>query len=227
VAGYSKTPLYGKLGIKAGSKLLLVNAPDGFERTLGELPPGVTITVRPRDATDIALLFTKGRSDLAKRFAALANLVAPAGSLWVSWPKKTSGVKTDLDENVVREVGLAAGLVDVKVCAVDDVWSGLKFVYRLKDRLTFGPRSHIPLRDRGARRTVQADRTGPPVQVRRGRRCEQISVARCRSPSWRRRDSSWDAAAVEARAKVRSPGLGAPREGTSAPADRITPAGAA
>jgi len=134
VAGYSKTPLLGKLGIKPGAKVLLVNAPRDFERTLGAIPDGVRVSTRPRGATDVALVFSKSRADLEKRFAALAKLVAPAGSLWVSWPKKTSGVASDLHENVVREVGLGAGLVDVKVCAVDDVWSGLKFVYRLKDR---------------------------------------------------------------------------------------------
>jgi hypothetical protein len=134
VAGYSKTPLVGKLGIKPGFKLLLVNAPHGFDATLGELPAGVSKTTRPGGAADVALVFTKSLTDLQKRFSPLAKLVAPAGSLWVSWPKKTSGVKSDLDENVVRKVGLEAGLVDVKVCAVDDTWSGLKFVYRLKDR---------------------------------------------------------------------------------------------
>jgi hypothetical protein len=134
VAGYSKTPLAGKLGIKTGAKLLVVNPPDGFGATLGELPAGVTTASRPRGAVDVAIVFAKNRAELAKRFSPLAKLVAPAGSLWVSWPKKSSGVRSDLDENVVREVGLGAGLVDVKVCAVDEIWSGLKFVYRLKDR---------------------------------------------------------------------------------------------
>lgn len=80
------------------------------------------------------MLFAESKSELAKQFRPLAKLLSPAGMLWVSWPKKSSGVKTDLDENVVREIGLAHGLVDVKVCAVTDIWSGLKFVRRVKDR---------------------------------------------------------------------------------------------
>ncbi|HWY21577.1 MAG TPA: DUF3052 family protein [Candidatus Acidoferrum sp.] len=86
------------------------------------------------DALDFVMLFTKSRTQVTKEFSRTAELLAPAGMLWVSWPKKSSGVATDLDENVVREIGLAAGLVDVKVCAVTEVWSGLKFVRRVKDR---------------------------------------------------------------------------------------------
>ena len=90
--------------------------------------------VKQRDALDFAMLFSKSRAELTREFSRIAKLLAPAGMLWVSWPKKSSGVATDIDENVVREIGLDAGLVDVKVCAVTDVWSGLKFVRRLKDR---------------------------------------------------------------------------------------------
>jgi hypothetical protein len=134
MAGYSGTPLPQKLGIKPGARLGIFDAPDGFDATLGTLPEDVKKTTALRGALDVAMFFTTKRSDLEQRFAALAKAVAPAGSLWISWPKKSSGKKTDLDENVVRAIGLAKGLVDVKVCAVDDTWSGLKFVVRLKDR---------------------------------------------------------------------------------------------
>jgi hypothetical protein len=134
VAGYSGTPLSKKLGIKAGSRLGLFDAPDGFDATLGELPEGVTAITSLRGALDVAVFFTTSRAKLERRFAALASAISPAGSLWISWPKKASGKKTDLDDNVVRAVGLEKGLVDVKVCAIDDVWSGLKFMVRLKDR---------------------------------------------------------------------------------------------
>jgi hypothetical protein len=134
VAGYSGTPLPQKLGIKPGAKFGLFDAPAGFDRTLGALPEGVKRTTRLQGALDIAIFFTTSRAALEKRFAALAKAIAPAGSLWISWPKKSSGQRTDVDENVVRSVGLAKGLVDVKVCAVDETWSGLKFVVRLADR---------------------------------------------------------------------------------------------
>jgi len=134
MAGYSGTPLPQKLGIKPGTRLGLFEAPTGFDATLGALPDGVTMTRSLQGALDVAVFFTTSRTALEKRFAALAKAIAPAGSLWISWPKKASGKKTDLDENVVRAVGLEKGLVDVKVCAVDETWSGLKFVVRVKDR---------------------------------------------------------------------------------------------
>jgi hypothetical protein len=134
MAGYSGTPLPQKLGIKPGARLGLFDAPEGFETTLGALPADVKKTTALKGALDVALFFTTSRSALEKRFTALAKAVAPAGSLWISWSKKSSGKKTDLDENIIRAVGLAKGLVDVKVCAVDETWSGLKFVVRLKDR---------------------------------------------------------------------------------------------
>ncbi len=127
--GYSGTPLPKKLGIKAGFSVYLSNAPAEVRETLEECTE-----VKQADVLDFAMLFTKSRVELAKEFSRIAALLAPAGMLWVSWPKKSSGVPTDLDENVVRDIGLDAGLVDVKVCAVTDVWSGLKFVRRVKDR---------------------------------------------------------------------------------------------
>jgi len=133
VAGYSKRSLVDKLGIKDGAKIVILNAPRGYKRTLGTLPQ-VSRTSRVAGRLDFVQFFTKERQELERRFAALARALAPAGMLWISWPKGASGVATDLSEDVIRVIGLAHGLVDVKVAAVDDVWSGLKFVRRLKDR---------------------------------------------------------------------------------------------
>jgi len=129
--GYSGTPLPKKLGIKSGFRVQLANAPPDVR---AELRDALAECTDEENALDFAMLFTKSRAELTKEFPRMAKRLTPAGMLWVSWPKKSSGVATDLDENVVREIGLAAGLVDVKVCAVTDVWSGLKFVRRLKDR---------------------------------------------------------------------------------------------
>ena len=130
--GYSGTPLVDKLGIKSGARLKFVSEPKGFDALLGELPEGSRFATS--GALDFAMLFAKARSDLVKGFARLRDRLEPNGMLWVAWPKKTSGVETDLTEGVVRTFGLESGLVDVKVCAIDDTWSGLKFVRRLKDR---------------------------------------------------------------------------------------------
>ena len=130
--GYSGTPLVDKLGIKSGARLLLVSEPKDFARLLGGLPEGSRVA--SRGALDFVMLFVKSQSDLRKRFARLRDRLESNGMLWVAWPKKTSGVETDLTEGVVRVFGLESGLVDVKVCAVDNTWSGLKFVRRLKDR---------------------------------------------------------------------------------------------
>jgi hypothetical protein len=133
VAGYSGKPLVAKLGIKSGSTIAILGAPRGYERTLGKLPP----VSRQRDATgplDFIQFFVSEAQELERRFGALARALTPAGMLWISWPKKASGVATDLTEDVIRAIGLSHGLVDVKVAAVDEVWSGLKFVRRVKDR---------------------------------------------------------------------------------------------
>ncbi len=133
MAGYSGTPLVTKLGIKADHRVALVNAPPEF--VLGELPAGVSLRTDLRGGPfEVIVFFTSTRSELVKKFSTLADRLTPAGGLWISWPKKTSGVVTDLSENGIRAVGLEAGLVDNKVCAVDDTWSGLRFVIRLKDR---------------------------------------------------------------------------------------------
>lgn len=135
MAGYSGTPLPKKLGIKPGARLGLLKAPDGFEATLGGLPEGVTTRTTARGPFDVVLYFTTTRADLERRFEALAKTLDQAGGLWIAWPKRSSGVPTDLNENIIRDIGLAAGLVDNKVCAVDDTWSGLRFVIRVKDRV--------------------------------------------------------------------------------------------
>jgi hypothetical protein len=132
--GYSGTPLPKKLGIKPGFRARLANAPAEVRAVLREALAECEMKTKPGDALDFAMMFTKSRAELVKEFARMAKLLAPAGMLWVSWPKKSSGVATEVDESVVRGIGLDAGLVDVKVCAVTEVWSGLKFVRRVKDR---------------------------------------------------------------------------------------------
>ena len=134
MAGYSGTPLAKKLGFKEGFRAGFVNPPKGFENELGSLPDGVEICEILRKPLDLIVLFVDSQKTLKKEFPRLAEKLASNGMLWISWPKKASGIITDLSENIIRDIGLAAGLVDVKVCAVNDIWSGLKFVYRLKDR---------------------------------------------------------------------------------------------
>lgn len=133
MAGYSGKPLVEKLGIKPGTTIAILNAPKGYERTLGTLPP-VSRKSQASTMLDFIQFFTNERRALEREFAKLARALTPAGMLWISWPKQSSGVATDLTEDVIRAIGLAHGLVDVKVAAVDDVWSGLKFVRRMKDR---------------------------------------------------------------------------------------------
>ena len=133
MAGYSGKPLVQKLGIKDGWAIAILNAPNGYERTL-KLPDNVRRKANAAGSLDFIQFFTDQKRELEGRFGALARALAPAGMLWISWPKKASGVATDLTEDVIRVIGLAHGLVDVKVAAVDDVWSGLKFVRRIKDR---------------------------------------------------------------------------------------------
>ena len=131
-AGYSGTPLPRKLGIKEGSSVRLVGAPSGFEGLLGTLPDGVDLGGHP--PLDVALLFTPDMDALARGFDPLVTDLDKAGGLWVAWPKKSSGVPTDLDENRIRDFGLERGLVDNKVCAIDATWSGLRFVIRRENR---------------------------------------------------------------------------------------------
>ena len=126
MAGYSGTPLPKKLGIKPGSRVRLSGAPLGFARSIGVKP-------RPRGEADVVVLFAPALSSLRRDFARLRRALHQDGGLWVAWPKKASGVPTDLDENAVRALGLSHGLVDNKVCAIDETWSGLRFVVRRRD----------------------------------------------------------------------------------------------
>ena len=132
-AGYSGTPLPQKLGLKPGMRVLALDAPPNFEGLLAGAP-GDLVRMSRLGAFDCALAFTMRTSALVPMFDKLAPRMADTGMIWVGWPKKASGVATDLSEDAVRHAGLAAGLVDVKVCAIDATWSGLKFVRRLRDR---------------------------------------------------------------------------------------------
>lgn len=133
-AGYSKRSLVEKLGIKPNSRLSIVHAPDGFDVTLGPLPPGVMALRKPTKDLDFIHAFFLESRNLEREFVVLKQAMKPNGVLWISWPKKAAKIDTDVTESIVRETGLKNGLVDVKVCAVDEVWSGLKFMYRLADR---------------------------------------------------------------------------------------------
>lgn len=136
MAGYSGRALVDKLGVKPGTRLALIGAPDGFD--LGPLPAGVRVLRRCQAPLDTAVVFVTARADLERRWSALTAALAPAGALWVAWPKKTAvraqGIVTDMTEHTVREVALPTGWVDTKVCAIDDTWSGLKCVLRVGSR---------------------------------------------------------------------------------------------
>jgi hypothetical protein len=135
----TNTPLVRKLGIKAGSRVAMVEAPAGFPAVLAPLPKGVILqhsAVSGQDAElDVILVFVREKAELERQFPGLVPCLSPAGGLWVCWPKKRSGLATDLTEDVIRAIGLGEGLVDNKVCAVDAIWSGLRFVRRLVDRM--------------------------------------------------------------------------------------------
>lgn len=129
-AGYSGTPLARKLGLRAGMRAAWPGAPEGFGALLGDLA-GVRVLARPAAAgMDLVVLFVTARAELERRVGRLRDAIAPDGMLWVAWPKRASGVPTDVTEDIVREVALPTGLVDVKVCAIDATWSGLKLVVR-------------------------------------------------------------------------------------------------
>lgn len=134
VAGYSGTPLPRKLGIKPEARVALISAPADLEQTLGELPPGVTVARRLTGTFDVIVACFTRAGDLEARLPKLRAALDQAGGLWVAWPKRASGMETDLGDGLVRELGLAVGLVDNKVAAIDATWSGLRFVYRLADR---------------------------------------------------------------------------------------------
>jgi hypothetical protein len=133
-AGYSGTPLWKKLGIREGTRVLAINAPRNYRTLLSGFPRGVTIVDAAEPPVPFAHLFTASAADLSARLSSLLANLAPDGAIWVSWPKKASGVRTDVSEDTIREIALPMGLVDVKVCAVDATWSGLKLVIRKSKR---------------------------------------------------------------------------------------------
>ena len=135
MAGYSGTPLAKKLGIKPGSRLFVAGAPPDYARLVAPLPNDVKIVSRMTGDTDIAHLFTTRRADLTAKLRSTLAMLKPAGAIWISWPKKASKVPTDITEDTIREVALPLGLVDIKVCAVNEVWSGLKLVIRKACRI--------------------------------------------------------------------------------------------
>jgi hypothetical protein len=130
MTGYSGTPLAKKLGVKEGSKVCLIGAPDGYLKLLDPLPAAVEFVSRVTDSTDIIHIFSTKKTDLQKALAKFRAKIAPTATVWVSWPKKSSKVPTDITEDTVREIALPMGYVDIKVCAVDETWSGLKLVIR-------------------------------------------------------------------------------------------------
>jgi hypothetical protein len=134
MAGYSGTPLLKKLGIKDGFRMLVLNAPRDYFELLGPLPTGVQVVSTPKGPLEFIHFFTQNRKEYEKRLEELKGAIAPSGIIWVSWPKTASQVPTDVTEKVVRDYALKTGLVDIKVCAVDDTWSGLKFVIPVKKR---------------------------------------------------------------------------------------------
>ena len=132
-AGHSGKSLVDKLEIKAGLTVLILNPPPRYESTLGKLPDRVHFKTRPAPNLDFIQYFVQSRYDLKSEFPQLKRLISSTGALWISWPKQSSAIKTDLSDDVVREIGLKSGLVDVKACAIDETWSALKFVYRIAD----------------------------------------------------------------------------------------------
>ena len=130
IPGYSGTPLARKLGIVAGSRVVPLHAPDDYLDWLAPMPEGVRFEARVSAATDVVHVFTDRRAELAAQLDSLRGRIAPAAAVWVSWPKKASKVPTDITEDTIREIALPLGFVDVKVCAVSEVWSGLKLVIR-------------------------------------------------------------------------------------------------
>jgi len=136
MAGYSGTPLVKKLGIREGHRVATLNAPEGFEALLGRLPDGALLQpgLAGRSPLDVVVAFVTRRVDLIREIGRVRPRMAPAAGFWVAWPKKASGVPTEVTENLVREVALPTGLVDNKVCAIDETWSGLRLVIRLSHR---------------------------------------------------------------------------------------------
>jgi hypothetical protein len=133
-AGYSGTPLAVKLGIKPGARVATIDAPEDFRQLLAPIPDGVTFRPSLRGKAEVVVLFTTSRAKLVRRIEAAGRTIFPDGGIWVAWPKRASKVETDMTEDVVREVALPLGLVDNKVCAIDETWSGLRVVWRREHR---------------------------------------------------------------------------------------------
>jgi DUF3052 family protein len=163
MAGYSGTPLIQKIGIKPGHRVILKNQPRTFLENLGPLPEGAKHSEQLSGQVNVVVWFTDRKAELQRNFSALAKKLVRDGMLWISWPKKASGMATDLTEDVVRQVGLECGLVDVKVCAVDETWSGLKFVMRTKDRPSTS-NTKTPNRDSANRQVIRKPRTKPSTR---------------------------------------------------------------
>ena len=134
MAGYSQTPLPKKLGIKPGLTIVTINPPTNYRRLLGTIPEGVTFSDRLKSNSPFVHIFTRKRSELANRLPVLREKIADTGTVWVSWPKRSAGVPTDVTEDVIRDVALPIGFVDVKVCAIDETWSALKLMVRRENR---------------------------------------------------------------------------------------------
>jgi len=134
MAGYSGTPLPQKLGIKPGLTVVAINAPANYRRLLGQIPDSVTFSERLKSGSSFVHLFASRRSEMQKKMSILRDKISDNGAIWVSWPKKSSGISTDVTEDVIREIALPLGFVDIKVCAVDDIWSGLKLMIRRENR---------------------------------------------------------------------------------------------
>ena len=133
-AGYSGTSLTKKLGIKNGYKIKIVNEPEGYFKLFNDLPIDLEILTDNKTKKDFIHYFVGNVIQVEKEIKLLSKEIEQNGALWISWPKKTSKIETDLNGNIVREIGLKNGLVDIKVCAVNEIWSGLKFVIPIKDR---------------------------------------------------------------------------------------------
>ena len=151
MAGYSGTPLPQKLGIKPGAIVVLIDAPEHYRKLLGQIPSGVNFATRPVGNTKFVHVFAKERRALEKHLQSLRGKIAEDAAIWVSWPKKSSGVPTDITEDVIRSVALPIGLVDIKVCAVDEIWSGLKLMIRRENRRLPPPQSSPSVRERKSR----------------------------------------------------------------------------
>ena len=151
MAGYSGTALPQKLGIKLGLTVVTINAPAKYRRLLGKIPDDVTFSDRLKSGSNFVHLFTNRRSELQKKISILRRKISDNGTVWVSWPKKSSGISTDVTEDVVREIALPLGFVDIKVCAVDEIWSGLKLMIRRENRKIPSPQSSPSRRERKSR----------------------------------------------------------------------------